>query len=340
MTPADKNELSKDPGGQAVLSGDTFKVPAGKNELTKAIGKGNRLASLDFYRGLIMVLLMLESTGLYEHLLGMAKPGSFLYALATQFTHYPWHGLHFWDLIQPGFMFIAGVAMAFSLHKQTSRGTPWNKQAGKALRRSGWLFFWGVLDYAVRGDHLSFELWDVLTQLSFTLLLAFLIFRWKTGYQLLLSAGLLILIECLFRFTNVPGFNQPFTDQHNFGNYIDVLLMHKINPDGWVAINCIPTAAHTIWGAVAGKWLLTLPDNKKRLTHIIILGAVTLVAGYALDMTGITPIIKRIATTSFTLATGGWCLLALAFLYSWIDVWQHKRFLRFFLIVGMNSIFI
>jgi predicted acyltransferase len=171
-------------------------------------------------------------------------------------------------------------------------------------------------------------------------LLAFLIFRWKTGYQLLLSAGLLILIECLFRFTNVPGFNQPFTDQHNFGNYIDVLLMHKINPDGWVAINCIPTAAHTIWGAVAGKWLLTLPDNKKRLTHIIILGAVTLVAGYALDITGITPIIKRIATTSFTLATGGWCLLALAFLYSWIDVWQHKRFLRFFLIVGMNSIFI
>ena len=34
---------------------------------TKAIEKGNRLASLDFYRGLVMVLLMLESTGMYEH---------------------------------------------------------------------------------------------------------------------------------------------------------------------------------------------------------------------------------------------------------------------------------
>lgn len=340
MTSTDKNELTTGPGGQAVLSGNTFRVPAGENELKRSIGKGDRLVSLDFYRGLIMVLLMFESTSLYEHLFGMSRPGSFLHAVATQFTHHPWHGLHFWDLIQPGFMFIAGVAMAFSLTKQTSRGVPWNKQAGKALRRSAWLFFWGVLDYAVRGDHLSFELWDVLTQLSFTLLLAFLIFRWKTGYQLLLSAGLLILTECLYRFTHVPGFDQPFTDQHNFGNYVDVLLMNKINPGGWVAINCIPTAAHTIWGAVAGKWLLTLPDNKKRLTHIIVLGAVTLLAGYALDMAGITPIIKRIATTSFTLATGGWCLLALALLYSWIDIGQHKRFLRFFLIVGMNSIFI
>jgi predicted acyltransferase len=57
-------------------------------------------------------------------------------------------------------------------------------------------------------------------------------------------------------------------------------------------------------------------------------------------MAGITPIIKRIATTSFTLASGGWCLLGLGLLYWWIDVLQHKKFLSFFLIVGMNSIFI
>jgi predicted acyltransferase len=116
--------------------------------------------------------------------------------------------------------------------------------------------------------------------------------------------------------------------------------MNKINDGGWVAINCIPTAAHTIWGAVAGKWLLTLPDNKSKLTRIFILGIVTLVLGFAMDVAGITPIIKRIATSSFTLASGGLCLLGLAFLYWWIDILRHKRFLNFFLIVGMNSIFI
>lgn len=331
------NDSSKDFQDETVLSGSI--AASDKSELAKVAAKGVRLMSLDFYRGLIMVLLMLESTRLYDHL-GDITEGTFFHPLMIQFTHHRWHGLHFWDLIQPGFMFIAGVAMAFSLFKQTAHGIPWNKQAGKALRRSGWLFFWGVLDYAVRGDHLSFELWDVLTQMSFTLLVAFLIFRWKTSYQLLFSVGLLILTAILYRFTNVPGFDQPFTDQHNFGNYVDLLLMNKINSGGWVAINCIPTAAHTIWGAVAGKWLLTLADDKTKIKRILTLGVVVLVLGFALDWSGITPIIKRIATTSFTLASGGWCLLGLAFLYWWIDVLNHKRFLKFFLIVGMNSIFI
>jgi len=327
-------------GNPPVLSGNTFTTLPGSNELKSVIGKGIRLASLDFYRGLVMVLLMFEASGLYDHVLDMLKPNSFSYSIANQFTHYPWHGLHLWDMIQPAFMFIAGTAMAFSLTRQTAKGSTWNEQAKHALKRSGWLFFWGVFDYAVRGDHLSFELWDVLTQLSFTMLVAFLIFRWKPGYQVLFSIGLLILTECLYRFTNVPGFNQPFTDQHNFGNYVDLLLMNKINGGGWVAINCIPTAAHTIWGVVAGKWLLSKPDSKSKIGHIVVLGVLTLLVGYGLDMAGITPIIKRIATSSFTLVTGGWCLLALAFLYYWIDVLNHKRYLKFFTIVGMNSIFI
>ena len=330
-------EASKDSKDDTVLAGHISLSKT--SELANAAGKGARLSSLDFYRGLIMVLLMAESTRLYHHLSEITE-GTAIHPVVRQFFHYPWHGLHFWDLIQPGFMFIAGVAMAFSLFKQTAHGIPWKNQAGKAVRRSCWLFFWGVLDYAVRRDHLSFELWDVLTQLSFTLLLAFLIFRWKTGYQLLFSLGLLILTACLYRLTNIPGFDQPFTDQHNFGNYMDLVLMNKINSDGWVAINCIPTAAHTIWGAVAGKWLLTLPDNKSKIMRIISFGVVTLILGYALDLSGITPIIKRIATTSFTLVSGGWCLLGLALLYGWIDVLQHKRFLKFFMIVGMNSIFI
>src|SRR5690606_23281751 len=117
--------------------------------------------------------------------------------------------------------------------------------------------FWGVLDYAVRKDGLSFELWNVLTQLSFTMLVAFFIFRLSVKTQMIICAGILLLTEALYRFTNVPGFDQPFTDQHNFGNYVDLLLMNKINRGGWVAINCIPTAVHTIAGALAGKLLLS-----------------------------------------------------------------------------------
>lgn len=307
-----------------------------------------RLLSLDFMRGLIMVLLALEAAGLYEHL-SRASEGTVSYPLFQQFFHHPWHGLHAWDLVQPAFMFMAGAAMAFSLHKQKQRGLTWSQTFRKTLKRCGWLFFWGVLDYAVRPQGLSFELWDVLTQLSFTTLVAFLIFQWSTKAQIAVCIGLLLLTEALYRFSHVPGFDQPFTNQHNFGNYIDWLLMHKINKGGWVAINCIPTAVHTIAGALAGKLLLQRKTGKdeqgrknglNNTRQLLLWGLFTLTAGYLLDAVGVTPIIKRIATSSFTLVSLGWSLWILAACYWWIDVRDHRKRVEFFTIVGMNSIFI
>lgn len=296
-----------------------------------------RLLSLDVYRGAIMVLLALESAGFYEWLLKVTE-GSAINRLVEQFFHHPWNGLRFWDLIQPGFMYIAGVSLAFSLHRQVGDGWTWKRSFQKALRRSGWLFFWGVLDYAVRPQGLSFELWDVLTQLSFTTLVAFLIFRWRTTYQWLFCIGLLVLTEGLYRFTNIPGFEQPFTDQHNFGNYMDLLLMNKINSGGWVAINCIPTAVHTIAGAITGKMLLD--DQSFSLRKVLGVALIVLLAGYLFDGIGITPIIKRISTSSFVLASLGWCLLGLALFYWWIDMKGHRSGVLFFTVVGMNSLFI
>ena len=296
-----------------------------------------RLLSLDFMRGFIMVLLALESTGLYEHISEVSE-GRLLHGFMQQFFHHPWNGLYFWDLIQPGFMFMAGVSMAYSLNKQKQQGYSWNTSFKKTLRRCGWLFFWGVLDYAVRPHGLSFELWDVLTQLAFTTLVAFLIFNWGITAQIIFCAFLLLLTEFLYRFTNIPNFDQPFTNQHNFGNYMDQVLMNKINGDGWVAINCIPTAVHTIAGALVGKLFLNNAANK--IKPLLIWGIVCLAAGYTLDVLHITPIIKRIATSSFTLASLGWCLWGLAFCYWWIDILDHKKYLQFFLVVGMNSLFI
>jgi predicted acyltransferase len=299
---------------------------------------GKRLLSLDFMRGLIMVFLMLESTGLYVHLQEAAGNGP-IQPIIIQFFHHPWHGLRFWDLIQPGFMFIAGTALAYSLHKQQQAGVPWRQSFIKVLNRSWWLFFWGVLDYAVGKDGLSFKLWDVLTQLAFTTLVAFLIFNWSAKWQIVFSLGLLLLTEVLFRFTNVPSFDQPFTDQHNFGNYMDLILMNRINHDGWVAINCISTACHTIWGALAGKLLFSGRPARQKVGYLLAGGVIALILGFGMDLT-ITPIIKRIATSSFVLASGGWCLLGLALFYWWIDVKNHRQHLLFFTIVGMNSLFI
>lgn len=296
-----------------------------------------RLQSLDFLRGFIMVLLTLESAGLYE-CIDEATKGSAVNSFVRQFFHHPWHGLHFWDLVQPAFMFMAGVAMAYSLQRQQQEGLSWPASFVKILKRCWWLFFWGVFDYSVRGNKIFFLYWDVLTQLSFTTLVAFLIYKWSFTTQAFVCIGLLLLTECLYRFTHVPDFDQPFTDQHNFGNYIDLKLMNTINDDGWVTINCIPTAVHTIAGAMTGKLLMTA--NKNKLKQMLLWACVCLVVGYALDLGNITPVIKRIATSSFTLVSLGWVLLMLAFSYWWIDIRNRIKCPTFFLVIGMNSLFI
>jgi len=283
---------------------------------------GNRLLSIDFLRGFIMVLLALESTQMYSNLSKLNSTGSPIFL--GQLFHHPWHGLHFWDLVQPTFMFIAGTAMAFSLQKQRVTLT-WNQSFIKTLKRCFWLFFWGVTDYLVREKGLVFELWDVLTQLSFTTLIAFLVSRWPVKWQAVASLTCLLIPELLYRLIKEPGFSQPFVNQHNFGNYMDIILMNKINPHGWVAINCISTAAHTIWGLMAGQALLTSMGGDKKVIILLGLGALLLFAGFGLDLSGITPIIKRIATSSFVLASGGYCLIFLGLCYWWIDVRKHQQ---------------
>lgn len=296
----------------------------------------NRLSSIDFMRGFIMFLLVLESTGLYHRLMEFSGNSSFNW-IFTQFHHHPWNGLRFWDLVQPGFMFIAGVALALSVESQTKKGISASDTFIKMLKRCAWLFFWGVLLYAVRKTGLSFELWNVLTQLSFTLLLSYLIFHWKNIYQVVFCIGLLLLTEALYRYTNVPNFNQPFTNQHNFGNYVDLLLMNKTSKGGWVAINCIPTSVHTISGSLIGKLILSKEKNKEKT--VLFTGILLIIVGYSMDALQITPIIKRIATSSFTIASLGWCLIFWASCYFVFDRQKRKDFL-FFKVLSMNSIFV
>jgi predicted acyltransferase len=90
--------------------------------LDRRILPAERLVSLDTFRGLTMIFLVSSSFGL-SYLRDIPS----LRWLGLQFTHHPWNGLYFWDLIQPFFMFIVGVAMPFSFAKRWERGETWNQ---------------------------------------------------------------------------------------------------------------------------------------------------------------------------------------------------------------------
>ncbi len=299
----------------------------------------NRLVSLDAYRGLTMFLLIAEAALVYHSLIEMFDEGSIGHAIALQFHHHPWNGLRFWDLIQPFFMFIVGVAMPFSFQSRLSKGQNWNQVFRHILVRCFLLLLFGVGLHCVYNQKLVWELWNVLTQLSFTILVTFLLMRFPLKVQLVVSLLFLALTEILYR-TYAP--EAPFIKDQNFGSWMDLVLMGKINPGGgWVTINCLPTAAHTIWGAICGAILLDRDHAAtSKIKLFVISGIIGLIIGYGLDLSSITPIVKRIATTSFVFASGGWCLLALALFYWFIDLKGHKKWAHMFIIVGTNSIFI
>jgi predicted acyltransferase len=306
-----------------------------------------RLASLDLFRGLIMFLLVAEGARVYTSFSELTD-GTFLHYLAEQFHHHPWNGLRFWDLIQPYFMFIVGVAMWFSVQNREKKGQTRAEITRHIIVRSLLLLMFGVLLHIGYRRALVWELWNVLSQLSITIPIAYFLMRLPNKTQLAISIGLLVLTEVLYRFTGIEGYDQPFIIDQNFGSFMDMVLMGKLNNGGgWVAINCIPTAAHTIWGVLAGKLLASEQLDREKIQTLLLYGGIGLVVGYGLDWTGLTPIIKRICTSSFVIVSGGWCLLTLAFFYGLLDVRGRenpkpamKRWPWFFIIVGMNPIFI
>jgi predicted acyltransferase len=310
-------------------------------EQNKLDPTGTRLLSLDFFRGITMFLLVAEGTALWSVLVKEPIADTFLEPVFMQFHHHPWNGLRFWDLVQPFFMFIVGVAMPFSFAKRRSKGEPKQKITRHIIKRCILLLAFGVGLHCGYNRELVWELWNVLSQLSVTILIAYFLMRYKASAQILTSFGLLLLTEIVYRTFPLEGFDQPFVKDHNFGTWMDLVLMGKINPGGgWVAINFIPTAAHTIWGVVAGQLLLSDKPASEKIKKIALGGLAILAAGYLLDWTSVTPIIKRIATSSFVLTSGGWALLALAFSYWFIDIKKINNWIFPFVIVGMNPIFI
>ncbi len=296
-----------------------------------------RLFSLDVFRGLTMFLLIAEAAGFHHSAVELTE-GTAFSGLALQLEHHPWNGLRFWDLIQPFFMFIVGVAMPFSLRKRLETGSR-TDVTKHILRRCFLLFSFGVLLHCVYSDLLVWELWNVLVQLAFTILIAYAIMNTSHKVQIAVSIGLLVLTEILYRAYNPLS---PYAQGHDsFGSFVDMMVMGKVNNGYWVFVNFIPTAAHTIWGVICGQVLLSHRPAREKIRPFLIWGTAILVLGFALDLLHITPIIKRIATSSFTLASGGITILTLSLFYWYIDVRDnHKKWLKIFTVVGTNSIFI
>jgi predicted acyltransferase len=303
---------------------------------TVAVGLKDRLFSLDFFRGLTMFLLIGESTHIYARLVDPSLKGTFLFALGTQFDHHPWAGLRFWDLVQPFFMFIVGAAIVFSTANRERRGQSRAQITRHAVKRAFLLLLLGWALYCIEPGRITFRFQNVLAQLAVTSIVAYFLMRKPAKVQIAWSFAFILATDLIYRLFWVPGFNQPFVPDHNFGAWVDRLLSGELSAGHWVSFNALPTIAHTVWGVLAAQWLLGPKPALRKVRLLAVLGAAGIAAGFGL--TAVVPMIKRICTSSFVVASGGFCLLVLALCYWFFDVRKVRRGVVFFNIVGRNSL--
>lgn len=307
----------------------------------KVMAREGRVLSVDLFRGVVMFLLIGRVTGLYDLLASPAREGTILNAIGLQFMHHPWHGLTLADLAQPFFIFISGVAMVFSYEKRWERGESWGTTLGQAMRRSFLLLAIGWALYLIGSEPGGFKgefLTDILPQLAFASLAAFLLIRRPLPVQIAVALGLLVLTEFLYRFWPVAGFDRPFTPGHNFGSWLDTVLFGATSAESLVTFNIIPSAVFAILGVIAGGLLKSARPQKSKLVSLVVIGMAGVVLGLALDP--LTPVIRRLCTSSFVILSGGLALLSLALGYWLIDVMQFRKRSVFFVVVGMNPVFI
>lgn len=311
-----------------------------KNSNELAQRATGRITSVDFFRGFTMFLLVGESTRLYHHIESVENSAVMAY-FGRMFTHHEWHGMHFWDLIQPFFMFIVGVAIPFAVANRKNRGDSDQRIFNHAMKRAFLLLLFGWALYCIDAERIVWRFQNVLAQLAVTYLVAFLIMRKSFTFQIVFTFVILLLTDLAYRFFPVEGFNHPWTPYENLGAWVNNKIEGVEKASVWASLNAIPTIAHTVWGVLCGLILMSNRTAQEKIRILVLAGVAGLVIGYALDWLNVTPIIKKIATSSFVFASGGWSILALCFSYWLIDV--KKVFTngsQFFIIVGMNSIFI
>jgi predicted acyltransferase len=305
----------------------------------------HRLYSLDALRGFDMFWIM----GAEDVVDALAKvTGSpAIEAVAEQLTHPAWHGFHFYDLIFPLFLFMAGVATPYSIGRELEKGKSRHQLIWRVVKRGLILVLLGlILNNGLEIRPISeIRFGSVLGKIGLSYMFANIIYLYteKRGW-IIWFCCLLIGYWILFLLGAAPGYPAgDLTMEGNIVSYWDRTIMPgKLylgihDPEGIVAI--IPSIGTALLGIFAGDLLKNSPDTMTRKAlKLFVIGVALLILSSLWNL--VFPINKNLWTSSFVLRVGGWSFLLLSLFYYIIDVKGYKKWAFFFSVIGMNSILI
>ena len=295
------------------------------------MGTQNRILSVDIFRGLTIVLMVLVNT-----------PGTWSNIYAP-FHHVKWHGYTPTDLVFPFFLFIVGTSIAFAYkNKATDAGT-YKKISIRSLKLIGLGLFLGAftISFPFIKDFADIRFPGVLQRIGAVFFFAsilFINFNWKSLIGI--CAVILIFYWLLMGYIPVNGMESTFERApNNLANYLDVQIFgthnYKVDYDPEGLLSTLPAIASSLLGIFTG--LILTSKQPKKGTILLGVGGAMLIIGHLWDL--VFPINKALWTSSFVLVTAGWANMVLALVYYLTDV-RGIKFGSIFRYAGANAIIV
>jgi heparan-alpha-glucosaminide N-acetyltransferase len=324
-----------------------------------------RLVSLDAFRGTVMILMLAEHMRLPE--VARAFPHNALWnVIAFNTQHVEWQGCSLHDLIQPGFSFLVGTALPFSIASREKKGQTFRHMLEHTVWRALLLILLGIFLRSLRSPQTYFTFEDTLTQIGLGYVFLFLLAFTRVRTQVVALVLILICFWAAFALYPAPGpqfdysrVGVPQNWDHNYTGFLshwnknsnlawafDVWFLNLFpreqrfvfNEGGWSTLSFIPTLGTMIMGLLAGEWLKGKGSKERKLQGLVIAGASLILVGLVCQWSGICPIVKRVWTSAYTLYSGGWVVLIMAGFYALIELRGWRRWAFPLVVVGMNSI--
>ena len=291
----------------------------------------SRLTALDAMRGATIALMIVVNNA--------GGPKSY-----TPLSHASWNGWTITDTVFPSFLWIVGVSITLSLGKRLAAGVPRSRLLGPIFRRAAIIFVLGLSVYAFPEFHFAtFRILGVLQRIALCYLIASLIYLYTDiRGQIVWMVSLLAVYWLAMTLIPVPGYGVGHLDlAGNFAHYVDKLVLGRHNyagndwdPEG--IVSTLPSIATALFGIMAGHILRLKRALSERVTWLFLTGNILIGLGLICDAW--LPINKKLWSDSFSIFMAGLDFVLLAGFLWIIDHLGYRRFVKPFVILGMNAI--
>ena len=291
-----------------------------------------RYLALDVLRGITIATMITVN-----------NPGSWA-SIFAPLEHSKWHGCTPTDLVFPFFLFVVGVSMFFSFSKYSNS---LNKESLlKIGKRTLLIFAIGLFLNSFpqwMTDYSKLRIMGVLQRIAIAYGVGSLIvLAVQRKYLPYVGAAILLFYWGILYFF---GGSDPYSLAGNAAIPFDTAILGEshlykgfgipFDPEG--LLSTIPAIVTVILGYLTGS-IIKQTEKIKVPRTLAIYGIAAVVAGFLWGL--LFPINKPIWTSSYVLYAAGWALLVLALLIWIIDLKGYTKWTSFFVVFGMNPLFI